>query len=179
MRIVEAINGSDWSDDFELTTEQILEESSRGAEEAIYKMQVAAQTNSVPVDPLEKLSDDELLAQWQAEATKIEQAAREAAAFDAARQFCAEEGRYVQSEWNAQRIDTYVRAKYGATHVPSVDQLHEVFDALASKGLLQVREVPRAPRPVLTDEQLEAMPLEELEQLARDEERQRRFRRTR
>ena len=180
MRIAETINGSDWSDDFELTNEQILEEAGKGAEEAIRKMQIDAQTNNVAVDPLEKLSDAELLAQWQAEADKITQADRDQKAFDAARQFVAECPAYVESEYNATRIDTFVKAKYGKNHIPSVDELHEVFNALANRGLLQTKVVPRSPRPVMTDSQLEAMSLDELEQLVRDEAvTPGRFRRTR
>jgi hypothetical protein len=79
-----------------------------------------------------------------------------------------------------QRIDTYIKAKYGDEHVPTVDELHEVFDSLAHRGLLQTREVPRTPRKVMTDSELESMPLEELEQLAREEEhRPGRYRRVR
>ena len=170
MRIVETINGSDWSDEFsDLTTEQLLEESSKGAEEAIHKMQVAAQTNTLQENPLEKLTDAELLEQWQAEADKITQAERDQKAFDAARQFVAETPAYVESEYNAVRIDAYVKAKYGADYVPTPDDLHAVFDTLASRGLLQTRVVPRSPRPVMTEAQLEAMPIEELEQLARED----------
>lgn len=52
-----------------------------------------------------------------------------------------------------------------------MDDIHEAFKTLNERGLLQTREVPRAPRRMYSERELESMPLDQLRELAEAEAR--------
>jgi hypothetical protein len=151
-----------------MNTEDLFEMNDAEFERAgyAYHQAVAAVENAEVVDPLESLSDEELLKRWQQAAQKELRKRHEESSYEAARQFVAEEGRYVESDKNAQRMSQYLEAAIGKDATPSVDDLHSAFAALNRRKLLEVRELPREPRPVLTDDDLYTMPLEDLVDLA-------------
>ena len=139
-------------------------------EQAGYEYQRAAEAakNAQVVNPLEDLSDDELMRRWQEAARKELAKRREQDSFDAARQFVSERPEYIESQKNAKLIEQYLGERLAADETPTVDHIHEAFDALSKRGLLEVRVLPREPRPVLSNDDLYNIDLDELADLARN-----------
>ena len=135
--------------------------------------QAAAEANRAVVeDPLEDVSDQELLSRWQKAAAKELEKRRNDMAYESARQFVAEEPRYRETQKNAKLMERYIVERVGADAMLTPDVCHEAFAALSRRGLLDVQEVPREPRPTLTDADLYDMPLDDLHELAVAESRQ-------
>ena len=132
----------------------------------VYHQAVAAAKNAEVIDPLENLSDEELLAQWQKEAQKELTKRREEASFEAARTFLAEEPRYVSTPENTKRMVAQLETMIGKDTTPTPDDLHAAFDVLNRRRQLAVHDLPREPRPVLSDADLYEMPLDDLRELA-------------
>jgi hypothetical protein len=131
-----------------------------------YHKAVAAAEGAEVADPLENVSDEELMARWQQAADKELRKRHEADSFEAARQFVAECPEYVESQRNAERMSKYLEARIGKDATPTPDDLHEAFAVLKRRNLVEVRDLPREPRPTLTDADLYEMPLDDLHDLA-------------
>ena len=156
-----------------MSTEDLYNLNDQQFEEAGYAYQraVEASKGAEVVNPLEELSDEELMRQWQQAAQKELRKRHEESSYEAARQFVAEEGRYIESQKNARVMSKYLETAIGTDATPTADDLHSAFAELNRKKLLEVRELPREPRPVLTDADLYSMPIEDLEDLVRAEDR--------
>ena len=116
---------------------------------------------------LYKVSETELLERWQKESQKLEAATLEQRQVDAVHRFIQATPELVLCPKNQQRIDAYLKvAKLDAT---SPNHFDEAYRALTSRNLLDLDESKRSRKPFVrhTQEELEAMPIEELEELAR------------
>ena len=116
---------------------------------------------------LRDLSDAELMKQWEKAAKEHEAATLPQRQIDAVHRFIQATPELVLCPKNQQRIDAYLKvAKLDAT---SPNHFDEAYRALTSRNLLDLDESKRSRKPFVrhTQEELEAMPIEELEELAR------------
>ena len=116
------------------------------------------------IDP--RLTPDEIAALYHAEVAKQAEVDAQQTQYDAARTFTAECGQYISTPENAKRMASWLEARgYDGS---SADQYHEAFAALNTAGVLRVNPPAAQPRESFTDADLYSMPMERLENLARN-----------
>jgi hypothetical protein len=119
---------------------------------------------TAPENPIDKLSADEIAELYRKSAAEKEAATLPQRQFEAARVFAAETPEFKQNTRNAQRITSWLEQE--GRQGTSPDDFHEAYQALKSRGLLDLNPQPAQPRARYTEAQLYNMPLEELERLA-------------
>jgi hypothetical protein len=129
------------------------------------RQQIAAESKGQ--ERLDAMTPEEIKAEWQQAMAQEEAGKRPEREYWAARQFMAERPDYVANPKNGQRIEEYIKAaKLDSTNP---DHIHQAAKALESRGLLQTdpSKVEVKPRTRHSEEELYAMPWNELEKLAR------------
>jgi hypothetical protein len=113
------------------------------------------------------VSESELLERWQKAANDLEAATLEQKQIDTVHRFIQATPELQLNLKNQRRIDAYLKvAKLDASDPSHFDQ---AYRALAARNLLDLDESKRVREPFVrhTPEQLETMPLEKIEALAR------------
>jgi hypothetical protein len=120
-----------------------------------------------PSDPLDSLTTDQIEQLARRSFAAHEQKNVGAMQLEASKQFLADRVDFVQNPVNAKRMESYFAAR--GLDATSVTHFHEAANALASRGLLKLDEskIKRAPRKQYSEADLENMPLDQLEALAR------------
>jgi hypothetical protein len=161
----------DWKEDLPTNTETLAEIVGVENPEETYTHHRAAleaeQARIAAENELRDLSDADLLKQWEKAAREYEAATLPQRQIDAVHRFIAATPELVLNPKNQQRIDAYLKvAKLDATDPRHFDQ---AYRALTSRNLLDLDESKRVRKPFVrhTPEELEAMPIEKLEELAR------------
>jgi hypothetical protein len=116
---------------------------------------------------LNSLSDKDLLAQWEKAAKKYEAETLPQRQVDAVHRFIQATPELVLNPKNQQRIDAYLKAAKLDASDPS--HFDAAYKALSARNLLDLDESKRVREPFVrhTAADLENMPLEQLEELAR------------
>jgi hypothetical protein len=169
--------GITWND----TPAPVQEDYADVSEDAKIRYNIAANEDKMREIEQQKALDEQFAnmnaeqvrAAWEIEAAKETARTLPARQAEAARQFICESPEFVLSPRNQDYMDKYFQvAKLDAS---DPDHFHQAYRALASRGLIQVDENrrPRTPRKQLTQADLEAMPIEQLRELADQQMRRR------
>jgi hypothetical protein len=121
-------------------------------------------------NPLDTLSADDLAELWKRSLTAEAEKTAADRQREAAQVFTAERPEFVQNPRNAQRVADYLEAR--GLSGQNVEDYHEAFNTLAPRGLIAIdpKKAPKPqPRRRYSEADLEAMPMEQLIQLANQE----------